>query len=134
MRFGIACILHEMIHYCDRVSSEYKQHAIKHAQDDNYVWDPHQDEIFIEKKKEAIENGINVVDKFEMGETYDNANLKARIVLQNVLEDDDSSDSGNAVVHMSDNIVTLKTKGSDKFALSTLTESKIDFAACSQAD
>ena len=80
--FIVACLCHEMIHYCDSFSDELKTKFFKSNVDSTFKYDSHEDAIFKNKMKLANENGINVVTQLSPDDKQDA--LRSRIVLKNV--------------------------------------------------
>ena len=96
--FVVACLCHEMIHYCDRFSDEFKQKYIQYQNDSSRKYDSHDDEIFKDKLKLANDNCINVKKTASSSVGSDNA--ESYVVLKKVLDENE----------MSNDIVIRQTK------------------------
>lgn len=108
--FAVASICHEMIHYCDRFTTEFhdKQLAASQTKGD---FDSHKDELFQQMMKEANAQGINVTETLN-DVPFKTANGNARYTLKSVIgEDEDTQTFINANEHR----CTLRAKGSHKF-------------------
>ena len=112
--FAVAVICHEMIHYYDRFSDEYHDKALSQSKSSDIEWEAHNDKRFVNKMNEALANGIDVIIKPKDNDTFWSLNYHARYVLEQVLDEDDSSIITGV---KTDNLVVLRTKGSDKFVV-----------------
>ena len=110
--FTVACICHEMIHVYDRqTSKEYHDLALKQSQTKKKQ-DFHKTGVFMNKKKEANDNGINVVDQVKL--SHVESNISARYKLKNIIGEDEDSDT---VVVKDDQMLYMKNKKTGKGVL-----------------
>ena len=101
----VACLCHEMIHYCDSFSDEMHNKFLKQELDPNYSFDAHKNSIFQTKMSEANENGINVEETLSL--RLDKDAYKARLTLKNVFGEEESRET---TVKQFNNMLIVKNK------------------------
>ena len=104
--FIVACLCHEMIHYCDSFSSEMHDKFLKSNVDLNYEFNLHKNIIFQTKMSEAVESGINVKEKISPQINKDA--YEARVVLKNVFGEDEESEETS--IRQFNNMLIVKNK------------------------
>ena len=104
--FIVACLCHEMIHYCDSFSDEMHNKFLKQELDPNYSFDAHKNSIFQTKMSEANENGINVEETLSL--RLDKDAYKARLTLKNVFGEDEESKETS--IRQFNNMLIVKNK------------------------
>ena len=104
--FIVACLCHEMIHYCDSFSKEMHDKFLKSNIDETYKFNPHANSIFQDKMSEANANDINVKEKLTPNINKDA--YEARISLKNVFGEDEKPKE--TMVRQFHNMLIVKNK------------------------
>lgn len=108
--FAVASICHEMIHYADRYTDEFHDKMVRSSQT-GMSYNPHENQLFIDKMAEANAEGVNVIANVSSGETYDDLNRRAYYTMKRVLDEDDDNKS---IVAKDDQTLIVRGPGSNK--------------------